>query len=142
MSTVPPKLRLAVVQRAGGYCEYCRLPSAGQGATFPLDHVVPETKGGQTALNNLALACPNCNAHKAAHAEAVDPLTGARLPLFNPRSDRWHDHFQGSSHDPVLLEGKTPCGRATLERLQMNAPQMVHARRLYARAGLRLRPRR
>jgi hypothetical protein len=137
VSHIPAKLRLAVIARAGGRCEYCRLPSAGQGATFPLDHVIPESKGGLTELANLALACPNCNSHKLAASESADPATGFTVPLFNPRTDRWEDHFQFSSHS-LQLEGKSPCGRATIRRLHMNAPQMVLARSLYVTSGFRL----
>jgi hypothetical protein len=50
--------------------------------------------------------------------------------LFNPRTDRWEEHFQWSATDPTLLEGKTPRGRATLVPLQMNHPNMVDIRHL------------
>jgi hypothetical protein len=39
-----------------------------------------------------------------------------------------------------VLEGKTPTGRATISRLQMNHPDMVIVRRLLAELGFRLEP--
>jgi 5-methylcytosine-specific restriction endonuclease McrA len=93
MTAFSDELRAAVVARAGARCEYCHLPTRGQVATFPIDHILPRSSGGETILENLALACPHCNAHKWAHASASDPLSGAMQPLFNPRSEVWADHF-------------------------------------------------
>jgi 5-methylcytosine-specific restriction endonuclease McrA len=36
-----------------------------QGATFHIEHVIPRVRGGTSELENLALACPSCNLHKA-----------------------------------------------------------------------------
>ena len=60
MSKIPLRIRQAVAERAAKRCEYCQLPVTGQVATFPVDHVVPESRSGPTALSNLALACPHC----------------------------------------------------------------------------------
>ncbi len=62
MTVFSDAMRDAVVARAGGCCEYCHLPTRGQVATFPIDHVLPRSSGGETILDNLALACPHCNA--------------------------------------------------------------------------------
>lgn len=136
MSGIPEALRPPVVRRAGSRCEYCRLPTEGQVATFPIDHIVPRSEGGATELANLALACPNCNGHKWAHRGGVDLVTGKPAPIFNPRSQIWAEHFRWSATDRGYLEGKTPCGRATIERLQMNEPIMVAVRLLLIRLGL------
>ncbi|MCI0457958.1 MAG: HNH endonuclease [Gemmataceae bacterium] len=136
MSVVSESLRAAVEERAGHRCEYCHLPTRGQVATFPVDHTIPQSSGGPTELDNLALACPHCNAHKWAHTDAPDPATGRTVPLFNPRHDRWEEHFGWLESDPAILEGKTRRGRATIERLQMNHPNMVDIRRLLLTLGL------
>lgn len=65
-------LRVQVEQRAGGRCEYCRMHSSLQGATFHLEHVVPQSCGGKTELANLAWACPSCNLHKSDRLEVPD----------------------------------------------------------------------
>jgi len=63
MTTIPCEIRRAVVERAGERCEYCGLAQAGQEATFHIDHVMPRVAGGQTTLENLALACVSWNEH-------------------------------------------------------------------------------
>jgi hypothetical protein len=55
VSAIPRKLRLAVVARAGGCCEYCLLHPLGQVSRFPIDHSLPRSQGGRTILANLAL---------------------------------------------------------------------------------------
>ncbi len=117
-------------------CEYCRLPTRGQVATFPIDHIVPKSAGGTTDPANLALTCPHCNAHKGASTEAVDPDSGAPARLFHPRQDDWGGHFRWSPAAFGLLLGATPVGRATVLALDINAPDMVQMRQLLARAGL------
>ena len=60
-----------------------------------------------------------------AHTVAPDPASAEVTSLFNPREDRWEEHFQWSAADRTILEGKTAHGRATLLLLQMNHPNMV-----------------
>jgi hypothetical protein len=106
-----------------------------QVAVFPVDHVIPQSQGGRTVLENLALACSSCNARKWVHQDKVDPRTGKSVPLFNPRAQVWADHFRWSRKRPFHIEGKTACGRATVRRLQMNLPRIVAIRRLLAELG-------
>lgn len=77
----------------------------------------------------------NCNSFQWAFTESMDPESGDTVPLFNPREQVWSDHFQWSSQDPPVVEGKTAIGRATVARLQMNHPDMLAARRWLARVG-------
>jgi hypothetical protein len=128
--------RAEVASRAGHRCEYCRLPTRGQVATFPIDHIIPRNRGGTTDLANLALTCPHCNAHKWTAAEGTDPDTGATTPLFNPRQDAWSDHFAWSADRPGELIGRTPVGRATIHALRINDADMVALRTLLAELGL------
>ena len=138
MSAVSETLRAQVVARAGSCCEYCHLPTEGQVGCFPVDHVIPRTRGGLTEFSNLALACPHCNGHKWSHVEGVDPTSNELASLFNPRCQVWSDHFQWSVGDPAVVEGKTSTGRATITHLQMNHPDLVHVRRLLAQLGIPL----
>lgn len=96
-----------------------------QGGTFHIEHVIPRSRGGSSEPQNLALACPGCNLHKADRLSATDPNTGGDTPLFHPRTDSWDVHFAWEGH---RLVGKTPTGRATVELLQLN-----HQRRLRIR---------
>jgi hypothetical protein len=128
--------RTAVAARAGHRCEYGHLPTRGQVGTFPIDHVTPRSQAGPTVLGNLALACPVCNGHKWKYAVGVDPVSGEVVPLFNPRTDVWSHHVRWSREQMGVLEGLTPCGRATIARLQMNDVEIVVARQLLAELGL------
>lgn len=136
MSVVPAGARAVVVARAGDRCEYCRVPTRGQVATFPVDHVTPRTAGGGDDPANLALACPRCNGHKWAATDAPDPDTGEVVPLFNPRVDAWADHFGWSADPPGVVVARTATGRATVVRLRMNDPPVVALRVILAEVGL------
>jgi hypothetical protein len=127
VSHIPADLRRLVVTRAGDRCEYCGLAQQGQEATFHIDHVVPASSGGQTAEENLALACVSCSLHKAARQEVPDPQTGKPVFLFNPRHDRWREHFRW---EEVYIIGLTPTGRATVAALQMNREMILSIRQL------------
>jgi hypothetical protein len=136
VSTIPRKLRRLVVGRAGNRCEYCRFPAVVQPAIFDVDHIRPRSRGGRTVAGNLALACPRCNGAKLDRVRAIDPVSERTVALFNPRVQCWNDHFQWSPENPVVLEGKTPIGRATVVCLQMNHPEMLTARSFLAALGL------
>jgi hypothetical protein len=101
---------------------------------FEIDHIVPEAHGGTSDEENLWLACPMCNSHKADRQEAVDPESQGTVPLFNPRAERWDEHFEWVEAG-AIIRGKTPKGRATVTALQMNHPDIVAARRLWVIAG-------
>lgn len=113
-----------VYERAGAYCEYCRTSEANIGQAMHVEHINP--KGGND-LANLCLSCPNCNLSKAAATTAIDPATGENVPLYNPCLENWSRHFVWSA-DYTQIEGITPIGRATVERLKMNRLRMVLAR--------------
>jgi HNH endonuclease len=115
-----------VVARAGERCEYCRMHQALQGATFHVEHTVPSSRGGTDDLANLAWACPACNLHKSDRTSAVDPDSGAVVPLFNPRTDRWAEHFRWDGYE---IRGITPTGRAAVFALDLNHPRRVMIRR-------------
>lgn len=127
--------REAVAARAGGLCEYCRCPDKiGTQDRFSAEHIVPESAGGATVLENLAYSCQACNNHKFTAQEAPDPETGLLAPLFHPRLDRWADHFAWAE-DKVTMLGLTPTGRATISRLQINREPVVGLRTLMLGAG-------
>lgn len=129
---IPVELRRLVVERAQNYCEYCRYPGRYAPQTSPLDHIISREAGGPTSAENLAQSCQGCNGHKAAKTEAVDPVTGLLVPLFNPRQQRWEEHFAWSE-DSLYIRGLTPVGRATVDALQLNREGLLNMRRvLYA----------
>lgn len=125
MKHIPARLRQLVLHRSDGCCEYCLLSQIGQEATFHIDHIRPVAADGQTVENNLALACVSCSLRKAARIAAVDPETGDVVPLFNPRSDPWNEHFRWEN---VRLIGITAIGRATINLLDLNRPVILAIR--------------
>jgi hypothetical protein len=104
------------------------------GVTFEVDHITPASAGGKTTLSNLCLCCPTCNRHKASRIAAPDALSGATVPLFHPVCDRWDEHLEWHEQATVLF-GRTATGRATIEALQMNRPQIVQLRRYWVATG-------
>jgi hypothetical protein len=128
--------RVDVVDRAGHRCEYCHLPTRGQVATFPIDHVIPRSAGGSNDSTNLALTCPYCNAHKWTDIEARDPESGLLARYFHPRQDVWENHFRWSPNGSGELIGLSATGRATIAGLRMNAADMVALRQLLAEVKL------
>jgi hypothetical protein len=114
-----------VRERANFCCEYCRHPERFSSIPFEIDHVVAEQHGGKTAGSNLALACFADNHHKGPNLAGIDPKTGKRAWLFNPRRQKWERHFRWSG--PVLV-GRTAVGRATIFALQINAPHRIAQR--------------
>lgn len=99
-----------------------------------IEHIIPQAAGGLTVRENLWLACHRCNEFKGDRTQAVDPLTGERVALFNPRTQRWREHFTWSP-DGTLVVGLTPSGRATVVALQLNNLYVVEARRFWVEAG-------
>lgn len=128
------QLREFVAQRAGRRCEYCRYPDRVAMAAFELEHVFPETRGGELTEENTAWSCRGCNAHKQAAVEAEDPDTGVMAPLFHPRTQVWGEHFEWSV-DKLRMEGKTATGRATIARLRTNRPGVVNLRAEHLASG-------
>src|SRR5208282_5243773 len=107
-----------VRQRASHRCEYCRLPeTAVPFFAFHVEHVRASQHRGGDEAENLALACPYCNRFKGPNLSAIDPETGTLVPVFNPRTQSWQEHFALMGGEIV---GRTPVGRATAGLLNMN----------------------
>jgi hypothetical protein len=113
--------------RAGGICEYCRLPDAFHPGVFEVEHVIALKHGGPTALGNLAYSCLHCNRHKGTDLAGIDRVTSRTrlVRLFNPRRHKWGRHFRW---DGALLVGITAIGRVTIHVLQMNDPTRMELR--------------
>lgn len=124
-----------VAERAGHRCEYCHAPEAIFNFPFEVEHVVPASRKGADDESNKALACRSCNLFKSDHVVGLDPVTGEDVPLFNPRSDRWEEHFRIDLESGMIV-GLTAMGLATIARLQMNSPLQLAARQAWMRLGL------
>ena len=120
------KQKQAVRGRAGDCCEYCRLAQSGSFARFHIDHIIALKHGGTDADDNLCLACPECNAYKGENVAALDPLSREATKLYDPRQQKWDDHFRIDSD--ATLTGLTPEGRASIIVLRMNDEERVKQR--------------
>ena len=119
MAIIKKDLEINLRQIAKNRCGYCLNPQELMPFKLEIEHLFPVALGGETVEENLWLACRECNAHKSKKIKSVDFLTGKLVKLFNPRTQIWHEHFE-FSEDKTEIIGKTPCGRSTVESLQMN----------------------
>jgi hypothetical protein len=69
---------------------------------------------------------------KGPEIAALDPLTGLPARFYNPRQDRWSDHFRLEGGRILAL---SPEGRATAELLQFNRDDLVEMRLALISAG-------
>jgi hypothetical protein len=127
------EVREAVRQRAMGRCEYCRRPESSSSLRFTIDHVVARQHGGSDGVENLAWACASCNRRKGPNLTGIDPQTGNVVRLYNPRAERWADHF---AFEGELIVGRTDVGRATVVTLGLNLAHQIDVRRSLIRDGL------
>jgi hypothetical protein len=119
-------LRDEVRRRARHTCEYCRLPQDAQPwVRFHIEHIRPRQHGGTNEPDNLCLACPHCNRFKGPNLASIDPVTDELTPLFDPRTDQWHQHFSLVEHH---ILGISAIGRVTVAVLKMNAADRVQLR--------------
>ena len=112
----------------------CRALEGWQYVEFTMEHLVPMAAGGESALDNLALACFACNRRKWDRRTGIDPETGEEHRLFNPRTDNWNDNFIWSA-DGLEIIGKTAIGRATVNTLEFNRERARQIRAADVEAG-------
>ncbi|HEY9802126.1 MAG TPA: HNH endonuclease [Leptolyngbyaceae cyanobacterium] len=132
-------IKKLVRQRAKFLCEYCHSSEEASAALFSIDHILPQSLSGSDEPDNLALACQRCNGYRYNFTTGIDPDTGEIVPLFNPRKQKWSDHFIWSV-DGLTIIGITSTGRATCNRLDLNDERhnegsIVKARRLWIKGG-------
>jgi len=65
---IPLNLRRRVIERDGLRCVYCDDDLTN--AQIHIDHVVPESRGGETSYNNLQVTCRKCNLSKGVLSES------------------------------------------------------------------------
>lgn len=124
-----------VAERARERCEYCRAPEQVFNFAFEVEHIFPRSAGGDTNLDNLALACESCNLYKSDATGAWDEEEGQFASLFHPRRDPWDEHFH-YDRETGTVQGLTATGRATIARLKMNSAFQLRGRRHWAALSL------
>ncbi len=61
-------------------------------------------------------------AEKVGSPNGSDPDSGQEVPLFNPRTQLWTEHFRWDGEQVVAL---TSTGRATVSALALNRPMIL-----------------
>lgn len=131
--SIPVALRRLVTGRACGLCEYCLIHQAMSCFSFQVDHIISRKHGGKSVASNLALACFPCNVAKGSDLGSYAGSPRRLVPYFNPRKDRWSDHFalQGARIVPL-----TETGDVTVRLLGLNKRSRLLERRSLLASGL------
>ena len=74
--------RVNIYARDGHRCQYCGVRCTPAELTY--DHVVPRSRGGRTAWDNIVSACYACNARKANRTPTEAGMV-LRTPPYQPR---------------------------------------------------------
>ncbi len=115
-----------VRERAGNQCEYCQLHQDDSPlAVLHIEHIIPKKHGGSDELENLALACIDCNLHKGPNLTGIDPQTNDVTELFHLRRQQWRGHFAWNG---IFIIGQTAVGRTTVRVLEMNSTAQLELR--------------
>ena len=127
--------RREIRARANGRCEYCRILETLLLAGCEVDHIISRKHGGITEISNLALSCARCNRSKGTDIGSIHPDTGSFIRLFNPRLDRWDEHF---AMEGIRIAGLTPVGQVTVTLLRFNDDERLLERIRLQQAGIHL----
>ena len=115
-----------MAERARWRCEYCQSPELMAPQPFTMEHIIPVIQNGSSETENLAYACQGCNGSKYDKTQAFDPITKQEVPIFNPRTQNWGDHFELRGAEII---GRTATGRATVALLQLDSHERLSYRR-------------
>lgn len=126
-SYVSADLRQHVESRANQLCEYCLIHEDDTFLGCQVDHIIAEKHGGPTEADNLCLACTFCNRGKGSDIASIAGSTGQLVRLYNPRTDRWSDHFVLMN---AIIEPRTEIGEATAKILGFNEADRIQERAL------------
>jgi hypothetical protein len=124
---IPAGIRAKVRSRAMNRCEYCKCQDKYSPHPFTIDHIVPASFNGPSELNNLAYAFFLCNRLKSNKFKVYDRPTNNWVALFNPKKDRWEDHFAWDTMAMHII-GITPTGRCTIKELKLNREKLIEYR--------------
>jgi hypothetical protein len=129
---VRAELRLLVAARADYLCEYCLIAEEDTFFGCEVDHIISLKHGGATEAGNLAYACMFCNRYKGSDLASLSQQTGSLVRFFNPRIDRWSEHFQ---FDKLHIKSLTEIGEVTARILRFNDGERILERQALAVIG-------
>ena len=80
---IPLNLRRRVIERDGKCCVYCDEDLSDK--EIHMDHVIAESKGGETTYNNLQVTCRKCNLAKGVltELEFTEQLRARAINILN-----------------------------------------------------------
>ena len=121
---ISAELRQTIANRAKQLCEYCLIAEADTFYGCQVDHIISLKHGGSSTSNNIAYACALCNRAKGSDIGSIT-ASGELTRFFNPRTDRWSEHFrlEGASIQPL-----TTIGEVTARILGFNDGARLHER--------------
>jgi hypothetical protein len=121
-----------VASRANFVCEYCLIAEEDAYFRFQVEHIISRKHGGSPSLENLAFGCVFCDRYKGSDIASLKPGTNQLVRFYNPRTDRWRQHFQLKG---ALIEFFTEIGEATVRILQMNHNDQLLEREVLSKRG-------
>ena len=104
---ISAELRQTIADRANQLCEYCLIAEANTFYGCEVDHIISLKHGGSSEADNLAYACALCNRAKGSDIGSI-ASSGELTRFFNPRTDRWSEHFrlEGPTIQPLTAIGE------------------------------------
>jgi hypothetical protein len=137
---IPIEIENRVREDARNRCGYCLSPQSLVMARLEIEHIIPHASfatddPAADEESNLWLACPICNGHKSNKTSATDPETDELVPLYNPRTQKWTEHFRWAE-DSIRAIGLTAIGRATVIALHLSDdPEALQVRLNWVSVG-------
>jgi HNH endonuclease len=131
---IPENIKTRVRNAAKDRCGYCQSLQKYVLGILEIEHIIPKASGGNDNEENLWLSCRLCNSYKGIQTRAIDPISDRPVQLFNPRTQKWSQHFTWSE-DGAYIIGSTPCGRTTVLALQLNNIYAVTVRQAWISVG-------
>ena len=124
---ISESLREEVEIRAESRCEYCRIRIEDTYFGGEIDHIISLKHRGETASENLALACQPCNRNKGSDLGSISQTSNNLVRFFNPRTDDWSEHFR--VNESAEIESLTEIGEVTSFIFGFNEPERIDERK-------------
>jgi hypothetical protein len=128
---ISAELRQTIADRAKQLCEYCLIAETDTFYGCQVDHIISLKHGGSSDPDNLAFACTLCNRAKGSDIGSISK-SGDFTRFFNPRTDRWLDHFR---LEGATIHQLTLIGEVTVRIFGFNDSARLHEREEMIRFG-------
>ncbi|MCP4353325.1 MAG: HNH endonuclease [Desulfobacterales bacterium] len=116
------ELRRLVAKRSNYLCEYCLISEDDTHLGCEVDHIISLKHGGTNEQSNLAYACFFCNRYKGSDIGSVLSQSDRFVRFYNPRKDRWTDHFRLEGN---LIMPLSEIGEVTVRILGFNSDDRI-----------------